>query len=151
MTALSAYAGGLEAGWPTSDHNNRLDVEVMLKATAQRLANNQRPLITVEECRPYMLAWNGAFESFGIPSGIGADALYTIETVHGTTCCIQDIQTLCELACVRKSLFSELGVDWAKAGTLVDLDGYSRFPSVHRALVIEEVGCAEKTLEPVEI
>ncbi|MEA2068395.1 MAG: Gfo/Idh/MocA family oxidoreductase [Verrucomicrobiota bacterium] len=118
----------------TPDNDNRLDRRIMLKAVAESLTNNERPLITVEECRPYMLAWNGAFESFGVPSGIDADALYTTETAHGTTRCIQDIQALCEQACARTSLFSGLGVSWAKSGLPVDLDGYSRFPSINRSL-----------------
>ena len=121
------------------DNDNRLDRRIMLKAVAESLTNNERPLITVEECRPYMLAWNGAFESFGTPALIDADVVFTEETAQGTARCIRDVQFLCEQACARQSLFSEMGVAWARAGAPVKLSCYDHFPSVNHVLIEREV------------
>lgn len=107
---------------------------IMLESVIENLKNNERPLITVEECRPYMLAWNGAFESFGEPAGIDKESLLSIETEHGTVRCIPDIQALAKQACAEQRLFSELGTTWAKPGAKVDLNGYRHFPSVNKAL-----------------
>ena len=118
----------------TPNNDNQLDRRIMLRAVVKQLANHERPLITVEECRPYMLTWNGAFESFGAPEGLAADFVSLEATEQGTACCIRDLQTLSELACARHNLFSELGVEWAKTGVPINLNGYNRFPSINRTL-----------------
>lgn len=123
----------------TPDNDNHLDRRIMLKAVSKKLANNERPLITVEECRPYMLVWNGAFESFGIPAMIDEDVIFTEETKYGTVRCVQDLQPLVEQASRQQRLFSETGVAWARAGASVELLGYDYFPSVNRVLMEQEV------------
>lgn len=112
-----------------------LPSRAMFKAVAGKLTKNEKPLITVDECRPYMLAWNGAFESFGIPAPVSFDAVYTEQTEHGTTRCIRNLQAVTEEAIKQKRLFSELGIEWAEPGQTVQLVDYSRFPSVNRALI----------------
>lgn len=118
----------------TPGNDNHLDRRIMLKALAESLVCGKRPLITVEECRPYMLAWNGAFESFGIPMCIAENAVCTEEAEQGPTRCIRGIHTLIMEASRQQRLFSELGVDWAKQGTPVGLRGYDFFPSVNPVL-----------------
>lgn len=39
---------------------------------------------------------------------------------------------LVQRACEQRALFSELGVDWARAGRAIDLEGYRYFPSFRR-------------------
>src|SRR5690606_26373769 len=54
----------------TPDHDIHQDRQILLRSLAGSLTQNRKPLVTVEECRSYMLAWNGAFESFGVPKMI---------------------------------------------------------------------------------
>ena len=110
-------------------------MHLMLESIIEKLKNNKRPLITVEECRPYMLAWNGAFDSFGEPAAIGEESSRRIETEYGTVRCIPGIQAVAEQACAEHRLFSELGAPWANPGTKLDLSGYRHFPSANPALI----------------
>ncbi len=110
-------------------------MHLMLASNLRKLAQNERPLITVEECRPYMLAWNGAFDSFGAPAAIGEESSRRIETEYGTVRCIPGIQAVAEQACAEHRLFSELGAPWAKPGKVVDLSEYRHFPSMNPALI----------------
>ena len=119
----------------TPDNDNHLDRRIMLKALVQSLGHDERPLITVEECRPYMLAWNGAFESFGIPAAVDDDAVCREDGEQGPVCCIRDLHSLCEEACRRQHLFSETEVSWGRAGHRIKLHGYDFFPSWNQLLM----------------
>jgi hypothetical protein len=115
----------------TPGNDNHLDRRIMLKSLAEGLSDNGRPLITVEECRPYMLAWNGAFESFGVPSA----APVSRETgEQGPVRCLPGFRELAEHASSKMKLLSELGVEWAKSGTPMDLTRYNQFPSRNKSL-----------------
>lgn len=105
---------------------------LMLESNLRKLAKNERPTITVEECRPYMLAWNGAFDSFGPPAAIGKEFFQSLETEYGTVRHIPGIQPLAEQACAEHRLFSELGAPWARPGKVLDLAGYHHFPCAQR-------------------
>jgi predicted dehydrogenase len=118
----------------TPDNDNDLDRLIMLKALVQSLSANERPLITVEECRPYMLAWNGAFESFGIPSAVPESAVSSEINEMGSVRCIPGFLEMAEKACRDMKLFSELDVGWAHSGRPVDVTTYTGFPSSNDAL-----------------
>ncbi len=76
----------------------------MLESVIGKLAGNERPLITVEECRPFVLAWNGAIESFGAPVGIEANSIHVSETEGKSARCIRDIRTLAKQMCAEQRL-----------------------------------------------
>ncbi|MFA5687890.1 MAG: Gfo/Idh/MocA family oxidoreductase [Kiritimatiellales bacterium] len=108
----------------------------MLAAIAARLLNDEKPLITVEECRPYMLAWNGAFESFGFPAALPESAFVRQELEeYGTTRVLPEIKALMTAASENGQLFSENGAAWARPGRKISLDDYSFFPSENPALM----------------
>lgn len=113
----------------TPGNDNNLDRLIMLKGLVESLVNNERPLITVEECRPYMLAWNGAFESFGVPAAVPESVIVSEVNEMGPVRCIPGFLELAEKASREMKLFSELDVDWAVPGSSVDLQDYSEFPS----------------------
>ena len=118
----------------TPDNGNDLDRLIMLKALVESLSNNERPLITVEECRSYMLAWNGAFESFGIPAAVPESIVSSEINEMGPVRCIPGFLKLAEQASREMKLFSELGVGWAQSGRSVDVTTYTDFPSVNELL-----------------
>jgi len=120
-------------------HDDTTDRKEMIKAVARKLLAGERPLVTVEECRPYMLAWNGAFESAGTPHPIAQGALGKKETEFGSTRFVPGIGKLSQEAVRGQCLFSELGVEWAVPGMPVDLSGYGRFPSVNPVLMEREL------------
>lgn len=118
----------------TPGNDNDLDRLIMLDALVKSLGNNERPLITVEECRPFMLAWNGAFESFGVPAAISESAISSEINELGPVRCIPGFLELAEQASREMKLFSELGVEWAMPGKQVDLTEYTAFPSENKSL-----------------
>lgn len=120
------YHDGREEVLGSLEPNDQADRNLMLKTVCRALLSREPPLITVEECRPYMLAWNGAFESAGRPTAV---AFGRKETEHGTIRFIHGFDLLSERVFERQQLFSELGVEWARAGVPVNLVGYSHFPS----------------------
>ena len=109
---------------------------LMIKAVCKALLCNERPMITVEECRPYMLAWNGAFESSGQPK---TAAFGRKESENGTMRVIDGIKRFSQKAFQEQRLFSELGIAWAMPGVPVDLSGYRHFPSVNPVLMDREL------------
>ena len=127
------YRDGREEILENPSHDDHTDRRRMLAAVARKLLRAERPMITVEECRPYILALNGAFESAGRPAVV-AGAIGKKETEHGTVRCINGIEELSLKAVQRQQLFSELGVEWAKPGISIDLNGYNRFPSINMEL-----------------
>jgi len=100
-----------------------------------RSINGEPPLITVEECRPFMLAWNGAFESAGIPSAIGAEFMTIEQRGQSTFRCIKDIAGHVRKMAGEGLMFSEAGIPWASPGQLVDMRNYTHFPSLNYGLI----------------
>lgn len=119
----------------TPDNDNHLDRRIMLKALVNSLTANERPLITVEECRSYMLAWNGAFESAGIPSPVESSSIDCMEADGSGSRAIRNIQEVSRAAFDRSMLFSELGIEWSRPGRAMDLRSYKTFPSVCSDLI----------------
>lgn len=105
----------------------------MLKNIAQRYLSQKPYLVTLETCRPFMLAVNGAFESCGCyPNAIDKSFLTfaketepageTIKTV------INGIDGILKQSHESGKLFSEVGAAWAKKSKKIDLKGYKKFP-----------------------
>jgi predicted dehydrogenase len=129
----------------TLDYDNYTDRRIMLKVLIDALIKNERPLITVEECRPYMLALNGAFESSGMPINI-SNTVEVQTTDQGPVRCIKGLSALITKAFGEQCLFSEIGAVWAKPGTPVELSGYDFFPSINTDLLEIDAPATLKTL-----
>ena len=113
----------------TPGNDNFLDRRIMLESLVNSLSRQERPLITVEECRAYMLAWNGAFDSFGIPVDIPEASIVSEINELGPVRCITGFLSMAEKACIEMKLFSELGTEWARSGSQIKLTNYMEFPS----------------------
>ncbi len=122
------YRDGRKEVLGSLDDDESTDRNLMIQTVCRALLRNERPRITVEECRPYMLAWNGAFESAGQPTTVAFDRK---ESEHGILRVIDGIKELGQKSFQEQCLFSELGVDWAVPGTPIDLSGYDFFPSLN--------------------
>ncbi|HBG26429.1 MAG: hypothetical protein A2Y10_10055 [Planctomycetes bacterium GWF2_41_51] len=105
----------------------------MLNNIADRYMAKKPYLVSLETCRPFMLAVNGAFESCGCyPNGIDKSFLtFTKETEPaGDTVktVIKGIDAILKNAHETGKLFSEVGANWAKKSKKIDLKGYKKFP-----------------------
>lgn len=105
----------------------------MLKNLASHYTAKKPYLVSLETCRPFMLAVNGAFESCGTnPHPIDKKYLtysHEIEAeVETVKTVINDIDNTLKLAHEKGKLFSEVEAEWAKKSKKLDLKGYNKFP-----------------------
>jgi len=107
----------------------------MLRSTIHSLKSGERPLITVEECRPFVLAWNGAFESAGIPAAIDAEFTAVKKQNGNTFRYIKNIGGSVRQMAENGTLFSAAAIPWAKPGRIVDMRNYTHFPSLNYELI----------------
>jgi predicted dehydrogenase len=109
----------------------------MLKKLAECYESKAPYIVSLETCRPFTLAVNGAFESCGgYPHPIDKKYLVyseqsepsgnTVKTV------IKGIDNLLKVAHENGKLFSEVGAEWAKKSSNFDLRGYKKFPTTAR-------------------
>jgi predicted dehydrogenase len=105
----------------------------MLKKLAEYYESGSPYPVSLQTCRPFTLVVNGAFESCGRPHSIDKKFLSCSERsdAEGDTIktVIKDIDHVLRLAQEKGKLFSEIGVEWAKASKRFDLMGYRKFPS----------------------
>lgn len=128
------WKDGREEPAGTGELDHHLDRRIMLQSMVQSLSRGERPLVTVEECLPFMKIWNGAFESCGVPTPVAENSLDIIENDGEQTRLIQGLDALCKTAFAEGKLFSELGAEWSAEASEINLAGYSRFPSLHSEL-----------------
>lgn len=84
---------------------------------------------TLDTLRPFTVAVNGAFDSAGSIHSIPGNYIHS-EEQNGTNCLsIPGIETIMEDAFASNSLYSEMGVPWAKKGELLDTTRYAHFPT----------------------
>lgn len=105
----------------------------MLTKMAENYESRAPYPVSLETCRPFTLAVNGAFESCGYPHAIDKKYLScheqsdlmgdTVKTV------IKDIDHVLRVAHENGKLFSEVGTPWAKKSSNFDLRGYKKFPT----------------------
>jgi predicted dehydrogenase len=114
---------------------DKLDRNVMLTTIADAIDRGERQPVDLEVCRPFMLAWNGAFESNGLPREI-LPAMKKTQVQNGQTfTTAKGLGESMEAASLAGQLFSEAGISWAAPTPVFDLVGYSRFPQ-HRDLAL---------------
>lgn len=127
------------------EHNVHADRKSMLSSICKSLRNGERPLVTVEECRPYMLVWNGAFDAHGVPRRIDEYHIEAVETEAGVVRTIPGLYDVMEQVAVGHRMLSEVDVAWAREGGRLNLMDYRFFPSCQFALrpfINETVGAA---------
>src|SRR5690606_205534 len=84
-------------------------------------------LSSIEDCRSFMLASNGAFESSGRIFHI-PDKYIIMKEENGTIATyIKDIEKIIKKASQSGKLFSELPVEWAVRTKPFSLEGYKEF------------------------
>jgi predicted dehydrogenase len=92
--------------------------------------------VSLETCRPFTLAVNGAFESCGYPHSIDRKYLNCFEQsdTKGDTIktVIKDMDHILRDAHEKGKMFSEVGADWAKKSKKFDLKDYKKFPTSAR-------------------
>ena len=100
--------------------------------------------VSLETCRPFTLAVNGAFESCGYPHSIGEEYLSCHEHSDpkgdDVKTVIKDIDHVLRVAHEKGNLFSEVGAAWAKKSGTFDLRGYKKFPTTAHFKSGEQAG-----------
>jgi predicted dehydrogenase len=105
----------------------------MLNKLAQCYEDGQRYPVTLETCRPFTLAVNGAFDSCGLPHSISPQYLINSEQKEpngdSVKTVIRDIDSILKTAHENGKLFSEVGAAWAKKSKVLNLRNYKAFPA----------------------
>lgn len=84
-------------------------------------------LSSIEDCRSFMLASNGAFESSGRTFQIPDEYIIRKEENGTIATYIKDIEKIIKKASQSGKLFSELPVEWAVRTKPFSLEGYKEF------------------------
>jgi predicted dehydrogenase len=116
------------------EHQDMVDRRVMLTAIADAIDCGARQAVDLAACRPYLLAWNGAFESNGLPRGIPPGYKKMAVQNGQRFIAVGDLDRFMEETCQSGRHFSEAGISWATPSQVFDLRGYDHFPQ-HRDLV----------------
>jgi predicted dehydrogenase len=99
----------------------------MLKNLAKCYEAGGKYEVTLERCRPFTLAVNGAFKSCGRPNSIHKQYVEQFEQGDTIKTVIKGIDHVLEVAHANGKLFSEMGVEWAKPSKNFDLTNYKEF------------------------
>jgi predicted dehydrogenase len=98
----------------------------------ERLASdyeNDRPYPgSLEVCRPFTLAVNGAFESSRLTHGIEKDYIHRFDQDGEIKTTVEGLQGLMQQAYQQGKVLSELGAPWAVRTEPFDVTGYRAFP-----------------------
>jgi hypothetical protein len=114
---------------PSKDEDDKIVRRVMLNIIFDALEKSAPQPFDLAACRSYMLAWNGAFESNGLPKNI-ADKFKKIVEINGKNFIVPDgIGEKIETASREGKLFSEVGVAWASPSRVFQCAGYHHFPT----------------------
>ncbi len=99
----------------------------------ERLASdyeNERPyLSSLETCRPFTLAVNGAFESSRLTHGIDKEYVRRCDKAGEIKTTIEGLEDRMQQAYEQGQVLSEVGAPWAVKTEPFDLAGYDSFPS----------------------
>ena len=84
---------------------------------------------SLEVCRPFTLAVNGAFESSRFTHGIGREHLRRSDKDGEVQTVVAGLQDLMQQAYQQGKVLSEMGAPWAVRTEPFDVTGYRTFPS----------------------
>ncbi len=99
----------------------------MLEKLADGFEQGGNYAATVETCRPFTLAVNGAFESCGRPVGIPEQYISHVEQGDDVKTIIKNLDHILEQAHLEGRLFSEINVEWAAKSKVFTLANYKEF------------------------
>lgn len=101
----------------------------MLEHLCRAFRTGKPYLGTLDMMRPFTVAVNGAFDSAGSIHAIPSEFRNEDETAGVSRRSIKDIEQIMEDAFQSNSLYSEIGVPWAKGSLKVDTSDYTLFPT----------------------
>jgi predicted dehydrogenase len=104
---------------------NRIE---MFEHLCQALNEKSEFLCDLEMCRPFTLSVNAAFDSSGPPRKVPEQFLSREPCAGSIKTVIKGLDAAMIKAHRAGCLLSEIGVPWAKAGTVVDTRSYTEFP-----------------------
>ncbi|HUJ11536.1 MAG TPA: Gfo/Idh/MocA family oxidoreductase [Verrucomicrobiae bacterium] len=122
---------------PSKAEEDKIVRRRMLTTILDSLVREEPQLFDVPTCRPYVLALNGAFESNGSPKPIAGQFKHTSVSENLQQVVIESIERDLELSFSKRSLFSEVGIPWAKATPRFVCNGYNSFPANPALKVLE--------------
>jgi predicted dehydrogenase len=100
----------------------------MIEHLCRAFRTGEPYLCSLNMMRPFTLAVNGSFDSAGNIHTIPAEFLHSEKRKNTTSVNIAGIETTMHEAFASNSLFSEIGVPWARKSHVIDTSDYSRFP-----------------------
>jgi predicted dehydrogenase len=118
----------ITASATSKESQDKLDRRVMLTTIANCIDSGERQPVDLMASRPFMLAWNGAFESNGLPRDILPAMKKTHVQKGQTFIAVDGLAESMKAASLAGKLFSEVGIPWAAHSPVFNLSGYSRFP-----------------------
>lgn len=104
---------------------NRIE---MIQSLCRSFRTGEPYLSTLEMIRPFTVTVNGAFESAGTIQTIPPDSVEVSKVAGADHHSIKGIEKILREACESNSLFSEMGVPWARKNEKFDTTDYARFP-----------------------
>lgn len=114
---------------PVEEHEAYQEDRVeMIEHLCRAFRTGEPYLSTLDMMRPFTVAVNGAFDSAEQIQTIPEEYLDVEREGETRKIAVKDIERIMEDAFESNSLYSELGVPWAHAGSKIDVSDYSRFP-----------------------
>lgn len=104
---------------------NRIE---MLEHLCRAFRTGEPYLSTLDMMRPFTVAVNGAFDSAGSISSIPEEFIDSSEVDGVTFRSIKGIENTMQGALASSSLYSEIGVPWARGSEKFDTSNYKQFP-----------------------
>lgn len=114
---------------PIEEHEAYMEDRIaMIEHLCYAFRTGEPYLSILDMMRPFTVAVNGAFDSAGSIHPIPEEYKESEETNEVKYHNIQGIEKIMEDAFESNSLYSEMGIQWAKKGEKIDTTNYARFP-----------------------
>lgn len=112
--------------------DNEEDRRHMLRVFFECIQEDKDFPVTLETCKPFVLAVNAAFDSSGPPASIPPKHIEWINTDGESQAVVAELIPAMGKAFDAGLILSDTGLPWAYSGTPVDVDNYAHFPSNER-------------------
>jgi predicted dehydrogenase len=114
---------------PVEEHEAYQEDRIeMIEHLCRAFRTGEPYLCTLGMLRPFTVAVNGAFDSAGTIHTIPPEHVHTEELKGTTRRSIRGIETIMEDAFASNSLYSEMGVPWARKSEALYVAEYGQFP-----------------------
>lgn len=108
----------------------------MIEHLCRAFRTREPYICSLDTVRPFTLAVNGAFDSSRHIHPIPPEYLQLERHNNTTSVSISGVETTMWEAFASNSLYSEIGVPWARKGQIMDMSDYLQFPTRFEAKVI---------------